>query len=573
MRWVDAARGRVSSAAARAAAVALGALTTTDLVGWEASNAVAGGTARQRRIWDLERLYLGRQYADRAPWEAQPGQLQVIPVRLRKPSTQSGLGEEIVDRYTALAGRPRFAVPDDDDATELLQRLLRASGFGGAWSDAFTLGLCPGSGPLVFSWRFGVPRARIYGPAYCEPVWAETAETAEDLAAATKFGIAPDDLVRLSVRYIDEREEGGQPADVWVREDLTPTAIVRYQELRVVYDTPQTRSDPRAPRPEDWKPDAKRSIEHGWGFVPAEWLRPLGEYGGAVDGPCLLGEPDGPLATLIAEWDLTMSLAGRAAHRNAAPTPFFAGLPIDLLKKFDPAKPFAAPSKDATFKFMESAGEGVVKAHAHADKLKARAYELAQVVVHNPEAGGEPSGEALRLKFMPMIVRVAEWRDEVEPQAERFAEKMLRAALAEAKKGGLAAALLRREGGAAETGRVGADTAAGSPLQPKRTIVQATWAAPIPLTMADRQRAVQTASQARLAQLVPQAEAVRFVAQHAFEDMDAEKALADLEAEGGAERAAYTARAGTAGRPVAAAAGGTAETAASGEAGTTVTTG
>jgi hypothetical protein len=542
-----------------AAARAQGAAVADGLAAWRAANAMAGGTARQRRLWDLERLFLGRQYEGRSPWEAQPGQAQTVSVRQRQPSTQGGLGEDIVNRYLPLFGVPRLAVPDDDDASELLARLVRGSGFPGAWTDAARSGLCPGSGPLVFTWRFGWPRARVYGPAYCEPVWAETAEK-DDLELAKTLGLAPDDLVRLSLRFIDERDEGGHPADVWVREDLTPSAIVRFQEVRVVYAAAATRTDPRPPRPEEWKPDAARSVEHGWGFVPAEWLRPLGEYGGAIDGPCLLGEPGGPLAKLIEEWDLTMSLAGRAAHRNAAATPFFAGVPLDLLKKFDPSKPFSAPNENAKVQYLETDGNGVQRAHEHADRLKARAYELAQVVVYDPEKGGEPSGEALRLKLAPMLTRVAQWREEVTPQAERFASKMLRAALAEAKKGGLAAPLLRRAGSAAEGGAEGAGATAS--LAPKRTDVAATWTASIPLTSVDRQRAVQTAAQARMAQLVPRADAVRYVAQHAFEDMDPEKAVEALEAEGRAERAAYVARGRALGAAAAAAAaGGTAPTA------------
>jgi hypothetical protein len=525
----------VLSVLARLSNIAWNGRSPAWLAAWEQSNAVAGSTARQRRLWALERLYLGRQYEGRVPWEGPAS--GNTPARERAPSVQGGLGEEIVNRYMALFGgvtrRPVLHVADQPEATQFLGRLLGAAGFGGALHDALRQGLCPGTGVLVGTWRFGWPRARIYGPAYCTPVWAETARSPEDIAAVEKYSVAPDDLVRLSVLFVDEQEdEHGRVVDVWRREDHTPTEVVRYEPLRVAYGNEENKSDPRLPRADEWRRDEARSAKHGYGFVLAEWLRPLGEYGGEADGPCLLGEPDGPLARIIEEYDLTMSLAGRAAHRNATPTPFFSGMSLDLLKKFDPAKPFATPAADGKFYYMESTGTGVDRAHAHAKELKDRAREMALVVVHDPDSGGEPSGEALRLKFAPMLARIEEWRGEVGPQIARMGRKLLHAALAELSRGEarIAKAL------------VGADARALRALRSADIEVTVSWPPVFPLTSVDRQRGIQTAALARSAELVSVADAVRFVASHAMEDIDVTSTLEALEQERSAAAQAYIRR-------------------------------
>lgn len=508
--------------------------TAPSLTSWMVANAVAGMTPRQQRLQALLRLYWGRQYDGRPAWDV-PAGTTPVPARERRPSTRGGLATDVVDRYLSLfvgAGRlPVLSVPGDPAATRLLQNLLAKAGFGGALSDAMCYGLTAGSGIVVAGFGRGWPRLRVEDPTWCQPVFAEAPVTDADRAFVDQYDLAPDDLVRLDITYITtSTDERGNDQDVWHRETLTPVARVVFKPVPVTYADKTARTNPQAPDMNRFEPDPDRSATHGFGFVPAEWFRPLGEYGGELDGPSLLGDPDGPVASMCAEWDYTMSFAGRAVQRSCAPTLLLKGFGADM-PRFDPSKPLIGPRPESDARYLETSLDAVTKAHDQADRLKKRVYELCSVVMHDATEGGEPSGEALRLKYVPMTAQVDEWRAEVSPQVRRLGQKMLRAVL-HAGLPTLAPELVRDDDGG---------VLVVSPKAAELRVVD-TWPEVFPRTAADRERAVRTAVAARAARLVRLKDAVAYLARHAFDGLDVDATVADLEKEQDADTAAYLQR-------------------------------
>lgn len=416
-----------------------------------------GESERQRRMSLLEAYLNNCQYnALPAAWDesvnANTG--EVIPFRLRRPSTIVPLPSLIVETFTRAlwaAGRRPIATLKGGKGTAdnaLLADLIDEAKLYRVMREATRRALTVGTGVLVWKVIDDRYAAEAWDVKYCTPVF--------------KPGRFPE-LVRLEYRFPFTVEEEGKCITRWHREVIDETTWTVYLDADVTAD-----QEPM------WRQDTALSVDHGLGFVPAVWFT-VGDRSGPWDGTGIFEH----LLSLFDDANWTASQQARALHYNLDPQTVMIGVAeanLETIRRGG-ANAWAVPL-GADVKLLESNGEYVKSAETRLDSLRRWALDAAAVVINDPErVKGGQSGSALELLSAPMLARVSDLREDVGDCAFKvLLEQMVRATT-------------------------------GKPAQ-----VMLHWGSLSPTTTDDARGAVDAATKAVEARVVSRAAAARYVA-------------------------------------------------------------
>ncbi|MBI1234889.1 MAG: phage portal protein [Alphaproteobacteria bacterium] len=312
-------------------------------------------------------LYEGREYDGLAEfWQESDKEGKYVPVRMRRPSNPQRMARMMVGRVRGmLMGANTFprlshADPDISALLEWLGKELYRT-----VPNACTDALVQGAACITFGFVRGVLVVRHWKRNDCAPLFDESGS----LVAV---------VVRRQVMVGDKSEDG--------RMILTTTDETWQYKAK-----------------DKWVSLPEKKIEHGFGFVPAVWVRPLDCGCGLVDGESLL-EGVEPLSR---EHDYAFSQEGRGL--------FYTADPQVVISDEEPEKTAATLQKsprgtwligkDGKAFFLEITGDGIQLLANYSERARRRAFDLARVVALDPEklVGTAISGFALRMLYAPMI--------------------------------------------------------------------------------------------------------------------------------------------------------------------------
>lgn len=392
-------------------------------------------SSRARELEEFERLYQGRQYDGRGlaePWDkAPPGRR--VPLRAQRPSVQYDLPRPIVDRPTALLfGEGRFpellfeprirpaktSAQDAQDAHEA--QVAGVNAWLSAIADEGDLpqvaltwarqGARLSSACMTWGVVDGVFEFEAHATRHCTPTFHPRRRgVLTRLEKRYKHKVATEEL-RQGTRVVVEK-------DFWHREVWDETSHVVYAD------------EPVSDREPSWR-EADR-VEHGFGFVPAVWVKNLDDGEGRVDGLSLL---DG-IGDVIEDMDRTLSQKSRAVRYNQEPERVYYGLKEEDRGRVETTGGGASralpPKKDGgDAALLELKGDGQRVAEEHVTAQRGRVLEVTRVTMPDPERllAASKSGAALRILFAPTLELVGELRQSYGRGLRQLFEQVLRAA-------------------------------------------------------------------------------------------------------------------------------------------------
>jgi len=472
-----------------------------------------GLTDREREQRTASAYYWGKQYDHLEDWNADG-----VALRDKKPRVRVRLTKRAVDEVNSyLFGRNRkpsvdLELDDEGDGPDETEAALdeeRAvlerhfaddedgAGVRSKLSEVGRLGLLHGSVVLIFHKREtdgGGARwsTEVSSTSMCKPTFGR-----DDLATAAAYDIADDELVELDEYWFDlEADPITGDRTVWLhRRRFTPTTTHEYDPIDV-----ETVTDPDDL---DWT-ENDNTVEHGLGFVPAEWITNGPQITGDVDGTPLLSEAEFSLEDSV---NYTLSQLDRGISYNQEPTTVFSG--IDAGDEGDTIKrganntltlpPSPLDGSVPTAELLELQGGGQTTAMEYIDLVRKVFFDMARVAKHDPqEAAQVQSGVALERMLRPTLAQVDELRTSYGKGLARFMAKLLAAA--------------------------GYD----------RRKVAVSWPAPVEPTVDDLLKEVQAAVQLHESGILDKRKALERVAKYyGIDDIDAFLEEADLEAAAG----------------------------------------
>jgi len=370
---------------------------------------------RAQYLETRERVYRGAQYEGRglAPaWDKTPPGTKPAPLRQQKPSVQYDLPRLLVDRPAALLfgeGRfPEIAFEPAQSTTKTDDEAPDDSGDVTAWFAAIAdegclqeealiaakQGLATGTMVLTWAVRDGLFDFRALQAKHCRPTFSKKRRRdLESLELRYRF--------QKEVREIRDGREVCVVREFWYREEWTTTAHVVYAEVAV-------ESDGRDPT---WTVEDR--AEHGFGFVPAVWIKSQDDGSCSIDGVSMLEGVD----NTVDDIDRTLSQKSRAIRYNQDPERVYYGLSDEQRLKIErsaPGNSVSLPKKSegGGAELLELAGEGQRVAEEHVQNQRNRTLETKRVVVPDPDklkAAGK-SGIALKILHAVMLELIGELR-------------------------------------------------------------------------------------------------------------------------------------------------------------------
>lgn len=381
-------------------------------------------STRYQALDALESLYWGRQYEGKGlatPWDKQPSQARYVPpLREQRPSVQYDLPRVIVDRPTALLfgeGRfPEVSLEGDEDpeAIRAVNRWLTQIVDEGALPHTALAWARQGGrlGTAVLTWAIveGEFEFEPHLALYCEPTFHRRKRNRLiQLEKRYKFRRQVPEVVMGVMTLVDK--------EFWHRELWDEERHVVYKEVPV--------GDGAEP---DWPIDDE--ILHGFGFVPAVWVKNLDDGDSSkTDGISLL---EG-LADVMESIDRTLTQTDRAIRYNQDPERIYYGLregDRDKLQSGGGATTALPPKPQGGVELVELRGEGQRIALDHINGQRGRVLEVSRVILPDPERllAAARSGAALRILHAPTIELVGELRENYGQALRQILEQILRAA-------------------------------------------------------------------------------------------------------------------------------------------------
>lgn len=325
----------------------------------------------------FQKFFAGKQYEGLSPWDRERDhEGNYVPLRRRAPRVRYNLCKAICNRMVGfLMGAntlPEFRGEGLADAL----KWLRDSMFLKVIPPAFRKACIQGSVGITFGFRRGKLLVRSYARDQAWPLFDDSDEL---LALVCQF-TATDQRTGKKARFrlvLDAKEE------VWYVCDRTAGSD-SWQE----YDR----------------------FEHGFGFVPAVWVRHMSEEPGVADGESLLEE----ILPLQEAIDYGISRQDRALTFTADPQTIIQDEnPEDVMRSL-----IKSPTgtwflgKDAKAYFLEIDGRGIELQGKFTGALRQYALELSRVVLPDPEkVSGQMSGFMMRMLYESMI----DLADELQP--------------------------------------------------------------------------------------------------------------------------------------------------------------
>lgn len=315
-----------------------------------------------------------------------------VPLKRRKPSARMSLPKTIVARFTALlfgtSHWPEITVAGDEDATDYANALAKAARLPSKMIEARNLGGAQGTSCVSFGFRHGKPRVQVHNAKNVSVLrWAE-----------------PDSMVVGAVL-----EAYAYQRNVWVDGKAKSKTFfyARYWDRdREVLWAPIPAEIGNAPGWSQRMPH--REVFHGYGFCPFYWIQNLPDSYDADGVGDFEGEED-----QVDSVNRLLSATSKGTVANVDPT---------LVVKMDPTFNDGSVQKgsgQAIFSpggadYLEISGTAVTAAIDLLKLERASVLEAVQCVIMDPTdaKAGVVSGEALRLKYAPMLAKCDLLRDQ-----------------------------------------------------------------------------------------------------------------------------------------------------------------
>jgi hypothetical protein len=306
-----------------------------------------------------------------------------IQIWERRPSVRSGLCKTVVDNSVSLLfAEGQFPSVDceDEHTRNTLRALIRETRLNEVMIEAATVGSC-GSVAILLRVLSGRVFFSVLNTQFLTPVWRDDAP--DTLESVTEQYKVKGSVLKARSYAIDE-----EAADYWFRRDWTAEQEIWYQPWK-------DHEDPDKPV----MIDARRTTQHGLGFVPLVWIKNL-PGGDAIDGACTF---EAAIDTVI-QMDYQLSQAGRGLKYSAEPL-------LMIKASVDPKKPIrkdkgqalqVPPDGDA--KMLEINGKSAEAVIGYVRCLR----EMALESIHGNRANADKinatqSGRAMELLNQPLI--------------------------------------------------------------------------------------------------------------------------------------------------------------------------
>lgn len=375
---------------------------------------------REERWDDAAKVYWGHKYDHLPPWSKND-----VKLRKKQPMVQIRMTALAIDTgNNYLFGEeqsPSFSIDGDEQGTLELQELTKAAGISRHFKEMGRVGLLQGTTGLAFHkfdggrWDSEMPKLQA----------ADATFGTDDRARAIELGIDFDDLLELDERWrtVERPTFGrGKTREILHRRRWTPDEVVEYEPLPSEDVIDLLADDEELP----WRVDEERSRRHELGFVPVEWI-PNGEVQGDSDGRPIVTHTEWLIEDAV---NYALSQALRGVEYNGEPWLAFlnthmgdeaikrgAGRTLEIKGSTNGA--------GADAKLLEMSGAGQQTAVQLIMLLRQAFFEVAQIVVHDPQKfGGALSGTALMRLLQPTIMLIKGLRPLYGKHISRLLRKM-----------------------------------------------------------------------------------------------------------------------------------------------------
>ena len=359
-------------------------------------------TGDKQKTWRSDTLntfdsYIqGTQYDELMDWDqaVAASKTNYVGIKQRKPKIIYNFGKVLTNRVAAkLVGRevfPTVQVQDDPLSEEFYKLVLKRSNLQLHLIPAMRRLGISGSALVRFKFVQGQPILETYNSNYCYPEFLPTQELKS---------------VRIQYVFTDEQEkdEFNKPKQKWFRLDLG-------MDRDIMYDNPEYDKDAMT----DPVFTPVETVEHGLGFVQAEWFK-TSDDPMKMDGDSLLSDVTG----FMDELNYNLSQSSQAVSYNQDPQLFFKGMDQDELDGLvrSSMKSWSL-GKDGEAGFLESDLTGVTVADTFRDGIRLNIQDIARVVMLDPEkiVGSAQSAKAMEVLHGPMVELIDELRPRIEPR-------------------------------------------------------------------------------------------------------------------------------------------------------------
>lgn len=330
-----------------------------------------------------------------------------VPRDLRRPVAPLGIVRNIVSRFTGLLfsnrKQPRVLVPDDERTEDYLGALLKQGQFWAAMTQARNYGGATGSACVGFKITDGRCMFEALDPRWTEPEFAERGSN---------------EIEKLTIQYTypkEEKQPNGRYKKIW------------YWYRRVVDRESDTLWKPIKCRQNEprWDYMQRKTVPHGLGFVPYEWIQNL-RSDDEIDGDSdchgaykMLEAVDQLVAEVwygtVSNCDPTLTISSGTQDN-----------PGSVKKGSDNALFMGADSSAA---YLELAGSGPQTGLTVLEKLEDRIYRLCQCVPDQVlfQNNGEKTAMEIERIFSSMVERADSLREQYGPAIIRICERVLAA--------------------------------------------------------------------------------------------------------------------------------------------------
>lgn len=339
------------------------------------------------------------------PFSATPG--AETPLSLRRPAVTYPLGRLIVSRFTGLLfsqrRHPKLTWRGDPATAAWLKAAVESGRFWARMRRARDYGGGTGTAVVGFAFVDGRIEFEVLDPRWCDPRFAD--HTRRELAS-------------LEVRFVYTTPVRGsdgvsREAQFWFRRVIDATTDTVWARVPVG-------DGKREPEWANWRAS---TTEHGFGFVPFQWVQnaPVDD---AVDGePDCIGCFDA-----IEAIDRLLSQANRGVLAACDPTLTIA-TDDDIQGADRGSDNLLRIARGDNASYLELNGSGPKAAEDLANSLEARVLRTAQCVIEQSRSGGAPTATEISKDVSAMYERGDVLREQYGEECIRpLLDKLLRAA-------------------------------------------------------------------------------------------------------------------------------------------------
>lgn len=370
---------------------------------------------RDKKLDLYDAYYERTQYNSLPEWE-QPNNAagEYIAVRKRKPRFNIAFAKTLSQRVASkLLGDsvfPAFKIAESPDDEAFVKAVIRESMLQARVMEPIRRMLNTGSVLVRFYLAGGAVKVEWYKAKFCYPVFQDNGE-----------------LESVMIRYVfddpNEKDSMGNPVKKWFRMDLGMMG-------EVIYDNPVYKPDQN---PDEVEFQVASSVEHGLGFVQAEWFR-TSEESNTPDGYGLVSD----LMEFIDELNYSLSQSSQAVSYNQDPQ-----LTLNKMDEDEIGNLIRSATKswnlgrEGEAKFLESNLAGVERAIELRDKVRLNIQDISRIVLLDPEKiiGSAQSAKAMEILHGPLKDLIDELRKPIEHSLKAMVMKMCIMVLVSAKKG------------------------------------------------------------------------------------------------------------------------------------------